>query len=115
MPEQTQDELRRILSGPHVYEGGRYRTQHPANTEYPRVMFRKRTPEEVQQEQENMPKAMWLDAQVDLIQLTGHNYPKKVQYWEEYTTRPIEQIVYSLKEEKALGQNWTRILEDARA
>ena len=117
---QTEAEIHKITSGPHTYvEGtlqnpGRYVYQTPVDTEYPRVMYRKRTPEEIAIERDNLSKEQWMDPDIDLIQLTGANHIKKVQNWEAYVTRPVEEVVHNAKEQKALGAGWTTSLKEAR-
>jgi hypothetical protein len=117
---QTEADIKRVTAGPNVWkpgEGtlpGRYVYSPPTDTEYPRVMYRKRTAEEVEIEKANLSQERWLDKDEDLTQLTGANQIKKVQNWQAYVTRPVEQIVHSAKEQKALGSDWTASLKEAR-
>ena len=117
---QTEAEIHKITSGPHAYvEGtgqtsGRYVYQDPArvDSEYPRVMYRKRTPEEIEIEKANLSQERWMDKDEDLTQLTGQNQIKKVQNWLAYVTRPVEEVVHNDKEKKKLGAEWTHSLKE---
>lgn len=119
---QTEAEIHKITAGPHTYvEGngdtsGRYVAIDPArvDSEYPRVMYRKRTEEEIEIEKANLSQERWMDKEEDLTQLTGSNQVKKVQNWTAYVTRPVEEIVNNAKERKALGPEWTTSLKEIR-
>jgi hypothetical protein len=119
---QTEAEIHKITSGPHIYQEGtgqtpgRYVSVDPArvDAEYPRVMYRKRTEEEIEIEKANLSQERWMDKEEDLTQLTGQNQIKKVQNWLAYVTRPVEEVVHNAKERKALGDGWTPSLKEIR-
>jgi hypothetical protein len=125
---QTEAEIHKVTSGAHTYVPGTRETPgryvqyfDPRNgnipapdTEYPRVMYRKRTEEEVEIEKINLSQERWLDKEEDLTQLTGQNQIKKVQNWTAYVTRPVEEVVHGVKEQKALGAGWTISLKEVR-
>lgn len=119
---QTEAEIHKITSGPHTYQdgtgqtSGRYVYQDPAkvDSEYPRVMYRKRTEEEIEIEKVNLSQERWMDKEEDLTQLTGQNQVKKVQNWLAYVTRPVEEVVHSEKEQKKLGAGWLSSLKEVR-
>jgi|HubBroStandDraft_1064217.scaffolds.fasta_scaffold03156_10 hypothetical protein len=120
---QTEAEIHKITSGPHTYQEGtgqipgRYVFLDPAkvDSEYPRVMYRKRTEEEIEIEKANLSQERWLDKEEDLTQLTGSNQVKKVQNWLAYVTRPVEEDVHNQKEQKKLeSAGWTASLKEVR-
>lgn len=119
---QTEAEIHKITSGPHDYipgtgqTMGRYVAIDPGklDSEYPRVMYRKRTEEEIEIEKANLSQERWMDREENLTQLTGQNQIKKVQNWTAYVTRPVEGIVHNAKQQKALGPDWTPSLKEAR-
>lgn len=88
--------------GPHKYEGRErgYQANTYVHQEYPKMMYRARTPEEVQYERDNTPLDVWRSKDTDLLLLTGHNQRKDIKSYEAWVVRHIDITVNNAKEEK---------------
>lgn len=108
------DEKQEPAKGSHVYlnrEEG-YVPKTYVHQEYPKMVYRHPTADEMQEKRENMPKDIWMDPSTDLLQLTGQNSKRDVKSYELYITKNIEQTVNSKKEEdEAAKEGFTNLIE----
>lgn len=99
------EEVNMAAKGPHKWEG-RERGYVPTtyvHQEFPKSLYRPRTPEEIQEERDSVTKEMWMNRkqgeEMDLIALTGHNQKRDAKSYEAWATRPVEVTVSTDKEE----------------
>jgi hypothetical protein len=88
--------------GPHTYEGREqgYVARDYAHQEYPKMLYRLRTAEELQYERDNTPLDVWRDKETDLLMLTGHNQRKDIKSYEAWINRHVDITVKTEKEER---------------
>ena len=101
---------------PHIYNSDRDQKGHvigyqrihpnPEEAEFPRVMYRKATKQEIEDRKLDLPEEMWMDKEFDLVQLTGRNHLKRHSTWIAWMERPIEILVLTREEFDTLAGNW---------
>lgn len=89
-------------TGPHTYEGRGvgYQPASYVHQEYPKMLYRERTEDELKAELEAVPREVWLNKETDLLLLTGHNQPKTPRSHQAWVNRPVDVTVNNAKEEK---------------
>ncbi len=107
-----------VAKGPHTYAGREqgYQPHTYVHQEYPKVLYRLRTAEELQYERDNTPLDVWRDKDTDLLLLTGHNQKKDIKSYEAWVNRHVDITVKNEKEEReAAKEGFKPLAELAKA
>ena len=96
-------------------EGG-YMANPYVHQEFPKMLYRLRSAEEIQIERDNLSWENWTDKDFDLLLATGHNQKRNKQGYEAWVTRHVDKTVETAKEEAAARkEGFLNLHEHAKA
>jgi hypothetical protein len=109
-PVPVPKEARNALH-PHIYDStvnvltgkrvGYQRINVTASPEYPKIVYRRATEQEIKERRLELTEESWLDLDFDLLKETGLNQRKRHSDYEKWINRPTEVTVRSREEEEA--------------